>query len=238
MNKISFNRVSLLLQRYFHENWKMDLIMAAIVFAVDTLSSLQQGSSSMSIFMIIVLLAIYSGRMFAILGRPHGAINYLMLPASSLEKIFTGIVLSSLYFPIVLFAASLLGIMASIPVCAIIYNSGLVMKSITLFPGVEFTAKIIIGMALFILMTNSTMMFGSVYFKRKAAIKTMLCILAFYFVLVALSIILILIIYKGNFMPTGIDAPDYAYIIGYVAMAIIMVFFWFMAYLRLNETEA
>lgn len=238
MNNLSYNRIVLLLQRYFRENWKIDLIIAAIVFGIDTMTSINQGSSSVSIFLIIVLLAIYSGRMFIILGRPQGAINYLMLPASPLEKVLTGILLSGLYFPIVIFASSLLGIMASIPICAMIYNSGLVMKSIKLFPSVEFSAETTIALALFILMINSIMMFGSVYFKRKAVIKTMLCILAFNFVLTVISLILGWIMHKGSFMLLGIEDPAYADTIVYVAMAIITVFFWVLSYFRLKETEA
>ncbi|MBO7134632.1 MAG: hypothetical protein J6W06_10825 [Bacteroidales bacterium] len=238
MNNLSYNRIVLLLQRYFRENWKIDLIIAAIVFGFDTLSSLNQGSSSISIFMIIVLLAIYSGRMFAILGRPQGAMNYLMLPASPLEKVLTGILLSGLYFPIVIFASSLLGIMASIPICAMIYNSGLVMKSINFLPNVEFSPKIIIAVALFILMINSIMMFGSVYFKRKAVIKTMLCLLAFNFAVTVIGLILGWIIYKRNFMLLGIEDPSYTYNIVCIAMAIITVFFWVLSYFRLKETEA
>jgi NADH:ubiquinone oxidoreductase subunit 6 (subunit J) len=87
-------------------------------------------------------------------------------------------------------------------------------------------------------MINSIMMFGSVYFKRKAVIKTMLCILAFNFVLTVISLILGWIMHKGSFMLLGIEDPAYADTIVYVAMAIITVFFWVLSYFRLKETEA
>ena len=243
MKNISFNRIGLLLKRYFLENWKVDVIMASIIFAIETFSSLQAERSAISFSIILVFLIIFSGQIFSILGKPQGAMNYLMLPASTGEKLATNIILTHFYYPILLIAVSCLGILASSFVCALIYQDGLTLKHIFLFQMFDNSAKVIWLTILFTFLCNAVTTFGSIFFRRKAAIKTILCVFAFMFILFILSMIIVLSVISSEsvllmFVNYIKDSSTAILVFSSVVMILLVAFFWILSYLRLRETEA
>jgi len=236
MKNISFYRIGLLFKRYFSENWKKDVIVAAIIFAVEMLTSLEQETSDISWFLLFIFFILYSGRIFGMLGKPQRAINYLMLPASRGEKLTVNIILSHFYYPILLIMASCLGIWASSFFCYFIYNE-FTFKSIDFMGiwGVEWY------FVLFLLLTNAVMMFGSVYFKKAAVIKTLLCEAAFFVAFMMVFSGIWLITLRNGFVLRSIDRLPAEWIINVIVSAIMLVeiaFFWLLSYFRLKETEA
>lgn len=236
MKNISFYRIGLLFKRYFYENWKRDVIVAAIVFAVEMMTSLQQEVSTISWAMLFVFFILYTGRIFGMLGKPQGAVNYLMLPASSGEKLAVNIILSHFYYPVLLVLASSLGILASSFFCYFIYDE-FTFKTIDFFGATEIWAVEIWYLCLFILLNNAVMMFGSVYFRRAAVIKTLLCEAAFF---ILYAIVVVLIVFKNyahEFYAPAEEITGGNAILSVFALCVI-AFFWVLSYFRLKETEA
>ena len=238
MKNISFYRIGLLFKRYFSENWKKDVIVAAIIFAVEMLTSLKQEASSVSWFLLFVFFMLYSGRIFGMLGKPQRAINYLMLPASGCEKLTANLILSHFYYPILLVVASCLGIWASSFLCYFIYDE-FTFKSID-FVYINGTCGIWYTV-LFLLLTNAIMMFGSVYFRKAAVIKTLLCEAAFFVALMMVFSGIWLISSRNGFVIRSIDQLPAEWILNVIVSAVMLVeiaFFWLLSYFRLKETEA
>ena len=234
MKNISFYRIGLLFKRYFCENWKKDVIVAAIIFAVEMLTSLEQETSDISWFLLFVFFILYSGRIFGMLGKPQRAINYLMLPASGCEKLTVNLILSHFYYPVLLIVASCLGIWASSFFCYFIYDE-FTFKSIEFIKisGTEWY------FVLFLLLTNAIMMFGSVYFKKAAVIKTLLCELVFFkLYVISIAFFAFKLAVFENAIITTPDQIYWAKIISSSFMLCMIAFFWVLSYFRLKETEA
>ncbi len=230
MENLSFYRIGLLFKRYFCENWKKDVIVAAIIFAVEMLTSLNQGASAISWAVLFVFFILYSGRIFGMLGKPQKATNYLMLPASNGEKLTVNIILSHFYYPILLIVASCLGIWASSFFCYFIYGE-------FEFKTINYVFTQGWHVYLFLLLHNAIMMFGSVYFRKAAVIKTLLCEVAFCLLYVFVMAIIFFKICNYD-MGVTIDKIDESNLILSIYMLCITAFFWVLSYFRLKETEA
>ena len=237
MKNISFYRIGLLFKRYFSENWKKDVIVAAIIFAVEMLTSLEQEVSTISWAVLLVFFILYSGRIFGMLGKPQRAINYLMLPASRGEKLAVNIILSHFYYPILLIAASCLGIWASSFLCYFIYDE-FTFKSIDFLGNSIFWGVEIWYLCLFLLLNNAVMMFGSVYFRKAAVIKTLLCEFAFFTLYAIVMAIIVFKMWLHEAVYVTADKITYGNVILSVFILCVIAFFWVLSYLRLKETEA
>jgi len=240
MKNISFYRIGLLFKRYFSENWKKDIIVAAIIFAVEMLTSLEQETSSMSWFLLFVFFMLYSGRIFGMLGKPQRAINYLMLPASGCEKLTVNLILSHFYYPVLLIVASCLGIWTSSFLCYFIYDE-FTFKSIDFMGTSTIWGVEIWYFALFLLLSNAVMMFGSVYFRKAAVIKTLLCEAAFIAAFMMVFSGIWLISLRNGFILRRIDQLPAEWLVNVIVSAIMIVeivFFWLLSFFRLKETEA
>ncbi len=246
MKDISTNRLKLLFIRYFRENWKRDVMMMGIIAGIEMLTSQHPTTSEPSFTIINVFVMIYTASIFGMLSKRQQSINYLMIPASSKEKIITNICLSQIYYPIALFLASFIGIWASTFTNALIMNSELTFKSISMFAGCDFT-DIVLKIVMF-MMFNSIFMFGSVYFKRYALIKTLLW--------TGLGSIVLLFVFGISFKMAvaGSEHSIFDIIVAQASnatelyktieiatlsvMSVLVIFFWTISYTRLKETEA
>ena len=240
MKDMSFYRIGLLFKRYFRENWKKDVIVAAIIFVIEMLFSFDCTNSTISSLILIVFALIYSGRTFVILGRNQGAVNYIMIPASTEEKGFVNICLSQFYYPLMLVAASCLGILASTFTCAFLFDCELTLKHISLLPGGEKEAETIAALIVLFMMYNSIMLFGSVFFRKTAVIKTLLWGALFFVAISILCGIMFKILLSGGYsiFNGGSLLGDNFGLIITISSALLTVFFWFLTFFRLKETEA
>jgi len=242
MKNISFHRIGLLLKRYFVENWKKDLVVMGIVFAFEIvifpyrIASFTQ-KEPMSWFLLFVCFSLFSGRIFGMLGKPSAAVNYLMLPASRMEKLTTNIILSHFYYPPILIAASYLGVLGRSFLCTLLFEDYTTTGIGFTFFNTPVEAWVLI---LIIFLNNAVMMFGSIYFKKKAVIKTLLCEGAFAFASIILVFVIEIILHKAGYIVTHVRFPeikDYIANIMYTIMICTTVFFWVLSYFRLKETE-
>ncbi|MDD2623004.1 MAG: hypothetical protein PHY06_08075, partial [Bacteroidales bacterium] len=88
---LSLTRIKHLLNRYFIENWKKDLYVGLVLLVIAFASNPMAGFSS---FVYIVMILLYTGRIFGNLAHKESAQHYLMIPASTSEKLITNIFLS------------------------------------------------------------------------------------------------------------------------------------------------
>lgn len=236
MENISFNRIKFLFNRYFRENWKRDAGVAAIIFAFEMITSWNEHTSAISLPLLMVFFILYSGRIFGMLGKKQQSINYLMIPASTEEKLITNICLSHFYYPAILFAASCIGIWASTFVGYFVSGNEITLKHIDFITNTENDIKFNTLTILIIILSNAIMMFGSVYFRTKAIIKTLLCQFA-YFIICSIIIGYTLKLLPYTFIPNINLGEDFAYILMAVTV-VLTIYFWILSYFRLRETEA
>ena len=89
----------------------------------------------------------------------------------------------------------------------------------------------------------SALLFGSLYFRKHAILKTLLTACVFGFAIFFLDVIVISSAgYAFRLNGYDVNLPDLPGWIGtlveYTVPSVITLFFWFMTYVRLRETEA
>ena len=239
MNTLSFHRIKHLFASYFIANWQKDLKTLLIVFAANVLLiSLLNVDISFSLVIVFVMSILYAGRIFGVLGS-NGAVNYLSLPANTSEKLIVNISLSHIYYPVILYLASILGSLLGV----IIYDAA--------FGGVHLWGNVLFGnlnynSIISLLVTISIFMFASVYSRKNAVSKLLVvfAVLFFVFILVFSTIGIQVILPMFDFSTSGVEwiySADlferfnlFFAILDYVIIA----FFWVLSYFRLRETEA
>ena len=236
MNAISLNRLKYLFIEYFVLYWKRDLIifgslfLAKITFTLDH----QWFPDTLAIlFAAIILSSIsYSSSLSTKLQRA----NYLICPANTEEKVLANIVLVHIYYTVLLVFTYLLGNLIKRNLLGTFYTG--------LDPFTFSTMKDFLDYRFYLTLFvfQSFFMFASVYFRKKALLKTLL----FFAVLVT--------IYVSFITSTGIGmitvvTEQYTFskdVISYViseyldkdiSYYIVIVLFWFLSYLRLKRTE-
>ena len=101
----SFNRLGLLLKRFFVENSQKELTFWAISLVIFMLI---QNPTGVGMF-ITISGFVFASRMFNSFGYTPGGMHYLLIPATHLEKLVTGILLSVFYFLICILACYFVG---------------------------------------------------------------------------------------------------------------------------------
>jgi len=90
-------RIKLLFIRYFLENKKKDILTFSMFILISIFCG-ATNSTEVGYFLFIILLLLYSGRVFEMLKHPSTGGHYLMIPASLGEKVLTGIILTNIYY--------------------------------------------------------------------------------------------------------------------------------------------
>ncbi|MFA7103158.1 MAG: hypothetical protein WC142_08200 [Bacteroidales bacterium] len=228
---LSLTRIKHLLNRYFIENWKKDLYVGLVLLVIAFVSNPIAGFSS---FVYIVMILLYTGRIFGNLAHKASAQHYLMIPASTNEKLITNIFLSHIYYVLLLSVFLVLGILLRALILAPLCDDT---SSCTfLIPYISFASY------LSFLLFQSILVFGSVYFKKNAFIKTLLSLSAFFFFLTMLVIFIIRM--NVGSMTRLAEEFDYyvrnpypSYLIPSIISIVFTCFFWILSYFRLRETE-
>ncbi len=228
---LSLTRIKHLLNRYFIENWKKDLYVGLVLLVIAFASNPMAGFSS---FVYIVMILLYTGRIFGNLAHKASAQHYLMIPASTNEKLITNIFLSHIYYVLLLSVFLVLGILLRALILAPLCDDT---SSCTfLIPYISFASY------LSFLLFQSILVFGSVYFKKNAFIKTLLSLSAFFFFLTMLVIFIIRM--NVGSMTRLAEEFDYyvrnpypSYLIPSIISIVFTCFFWILSYFRLRETE-
>jgi len=197
---INFNRLGLLFKKYFIERFNTELIywsiMAIVFMLIRNLTPLMVG-------LILIAGIFYTARFFREIHLPGTGIAYFMIPATQVEKLILGIVMTSIYFlfmmTIVYTIGNLLGTFVNNTLANLnfLHLGGmslftpssvqwkLLEETIDFSSWSMFESKIsFLGLVFRIyLVIQSTFLLGSIYFKNNQAFKTLLAIVFIHFVL-------------------------------------------------------
>ena len=249
--QFSIDRMLLLARSIFVQNKSKDLrltLLIAGVMAFFGLVSVHFEDYGIFHFLYVTVLLVLAGTTFKMLTNQPHAMAYLTLPASTAEKTVVTIAYVNIYYFLLLSVASFVGyyfgqllqnLIAIIPFFRDLFGaegSHTFALSAVSFEG--FGDRLLI-----LTMGLSILLFGSLYFRKHAILKTLLVFCGFAFALFILDMIVIasagsalgLTAYNVN-LP---DLPKWlGTLIEYTVPSVVTLFFWFMTYIRLRETEA
>src|ERR1035437_7538870 len=173
----SFNRLFLMLKRYFIENKNKEIMYWGILILVFTL--VHKAETAVSIMYIMGF--IFAAKQFKIFAYTPGGMHYLLIPATHLEKLISNILLVTVYFFSMMVIVYSIGNIAGTSLYNLIFshsdpvtweffnstNTHSFGNSFNLMQGNAFLSMIVT-----FLTVQSIFMLGSVYFKRGALGRT------------------------------------------------------------------
>ena len=201
---------------YFFENWKRDLCW----FAITALCSMIFDSSIQTLLLFILL--VFASKSFAHLHHPAARMRYLTLPAGCQEKVTAQLLLFNLYVIPALILSAFIG--WSIMRIPVIQSHWFVQSD---FPELlPLTAHLYIE--------GSIYFFCSIYFKKQTLIK----MIGVYFAGVLLSFLPFILILLFSKVIAFHYITIYLGLPWHIVGPVVVLFFYFLSYLRLTETEA
>ena len=255
-DQINFNRLGLLFQRFFIERSRTELVywsIMAIVFMF-----LRNNIPGM-IGLIVIGGVVYASRFFKEIHYPGNGVAYFMIPATQLEKLIVGIVITSFYYfammMITYAAGNLLGtffnnMLASMNINILFgfspfHYSPLQWKLLgspieaMISEGSGMHTNIMTFLFELFLVGQSIYLLGSIYFKRNQFFATLLATN----IIQILLFILFVVELKLFFDTTNLELSNYEWgrTVGHVLRGFIWLlppFFWVVSYFRLTEKQA
>jgi len=255
-NIFDFKRIGLLFQRYFTERSHTELIYWSIMAIVFMFI---RNVTPLMVILIIVAGTFYAGRFFREIHSRSNGVAYFMIPATQLEKLTVGIVITSFYYFVMMIIAYIIGnllgtffnnMLASVDFIGlnIFHHIPLQWKLLT-DSAVVFTMNQktidyykLFGMSGSLILIQSIFLLGSIYFKSNQTLKTFLSIIAFYFI-IAILVILEIKLIMGDFTQNYsfslnmYNLKDNFKIISQIFYYLLIPFFWVVSYFRLTEKQ-
>jgi hypothetical protein len=259
----NFNRIGLLLQRYFTERYRPELmywIITVIVFMFF------RNSVPTMVAFICVMGAFYASRFFKEIHSPANGIAYYMIPATQLEKLTVGIFVTSFYYFIMMIIAyvtgNLLGTLLNNTLASMNFLSGFFNifhyspLQWNLFATSTFTANTItipdvsagtnnlVSLFTGFLFSQSIFLLGGIYFKSNQILKTILTFIVFsifqslFFSLEIKMIfgdmnVFMALAQKEKLEAIALTIRDVVRVFFYL----LIPFFWVVSYFRLTEKQ-
>ena len=246
MNNTSFQNIVKLVKKFFVERWKIEMIIFLAIFLACFFMSLLFRLTHSPILItfitgIFITSIAFAATIFSELRSKTSSLMYLSLPASSLEKLISKIIISHIIRPLSFFIAGFSGIILAFVFKHQIFSTDFEdflreFVDVTISP--YFILIIIISA---MMLSISIFTFGSVYFKRAAFIKTLLSLLVIFTIWAVLNACVSYIIFtyfgsETHIHYTYVESHIYK-IISICVMWIVTIFFWVLSYFRLRETE-
>lgn len=252
---MNINNIKNLLVAYFIENWKKDVINLSVM-ALITLVFNFIGPSHDSVIEVVVAviwLFLYASRIFNELGNSSKSIHYLMIPANHYEKTVSAMLLVNVYFVLLMAAGIWVGYSISYflqnQILSALYDPSTLGSYMS-----RYHASFLGDGLLAFYVVMSIFFFGSVFFRKKAFVKT---ILWAFLIALAFGGIISFVIWLNmkSFGATTLNCDIHAlfplthqdpHIVNevipdgycYAMECIIIVYFYVLSFLRLKETEA
>ena len=237
----SFHRVGLLMKNIFLQNWKRDLCIflcmmgGMAIWKWLSVVLFQRGCLFLTYqpinFAVAATVFCLASLTFRRLSNQSSGIMYLTLPASTLEKVVVAILQVQVYYFLLLFLPGLAGYVLSLCMLAPMYPSENVFFFIKLIEWEGFGYNLLALTA-----GASVMLFASVYFRKLALLWSSLIGFAVIFVTIVIDTAIArffdgMMVRSCQLSQSGMEAM---YI---MIFSLITLFFWFMTWLRLRETE-
>jgi len=247
----SFNRLGLLLKRFFIENQNREMMFWGILTIVFTL--VHQTDSLRMILYITGLL--FAARVFKVFSFAPGGMHYLLIPATHVEKLTANILLSTLYFFIMTLVTYSIGNLLGTGILnQILGTSNPVSWDLFHAEAMHNYGQVTVSSTngfLDLLATFATIqaifMLGSLYFSRNAVGRTMFSLLALGIVLSIIQLSLIKIIFgtfsltgdmgSMNFMLSNSSIPSGIEMAFKIGGYLLIPFLWVVSYFRLTEKQ-
>jgi len=247
----SFNRLSLLLKRFFIENQNREMMFWGILTIVFTLVH-----QTYSLKMILYITGfLFAGRLFKVFSFAPGGMHYLLIPATHAEKLTANILLSTFYFFIMTMVTYSIGNLlgtgimnqvlgTSNPVSWDLFHA----EAMHNYGHVNVSSKngfwdLVTSFATI----QAIFMLGSLYFSRNAVGRTMFSLLGLGIVLSLIQLILIKIVFgtfsltsdmvSMNIMISNSSIPSWIAMAFKTAGYLLIPFLWVVSYFRLTEKQ-
>jgi hypothetical protein len=239
---MNITRIINLFRAHFIERKRMLLILSIIAFAVATLDSIN-GLLEQSVALFFIFLIVIAGMFFQSSLKRNNSVHFFNLPVTAGEKLVNAIVVLitlTIVFQIIMVAGAYTGYYLIRPAFNI-EASGFIVDGISILKLNIWDSE---GYVLFAA-ALSVFLFGSIYFKRMAFLKT-LAIGAGFFIVIFLYNLLLISIAFGNslgeysFYDTRrVQMLHASFYEGfeYIIPIMITLFFLSITWLRLKETE-
>ena len=247
---LNFNRLGLLLKRFFIENKQKELTfwgIATVVFMI------MHEPTSVEMFLYISGF-IFAARMFKEFKYTPGGMHYLLIPTTQLEKLISSILLSTVYYFIMFVITYTLGTLLGTLISNLILGTqqpvGLELFQISSISTVWENNLVhhngFWNIFLSFALIQSIFMLGSLYFKRNALSRTFLTLIIFAVVLGLIEVFLLRITF-GTYQLSGqsfkftFDSgenllPGFE-LAGNILKYLSIPFFWLVSYFRLTEKQ-
>ena len=245
----SFNHLGLLIKRYFIENKQRELSFWGIVIVV---FMIMHDSSTIEMFLYVTGF-IFAARMFKVFSYTPGGMHYLLIPATHVEKLVTAILLSTVYYFIMILITYTIGSLLGTTLGNAIFNMN---NPVSLdFFNMESISKVwgntvvkhngLLDIFCTFALIQSIFLMGSVYFKKNVIGRT---IMSFIIISILLGIIEV-IIFKLTFGTFNLREQSFNLSIsgdnlfpGFEAATkylkyLMIPFFWLVSYFRLTEKQ-
>lgn len=232
---MKISNVLYLLKRHFIEKGKFNITGSiALLLSMALLTFIQW--SNLFIIMTFSVGSVTALLTYSMLCSENIAMDYLMIPASTTEKYVVNGILVYVYYNVLFFVTLTLGELLGSWIHELVYGSC----------NVYVTSSFTLEGFIFLLMWESIMMFGSVYYRKtNAGAKTLIAILIIFMAFVIFDALFISLFYPVDFIESIMNVqfaketiasiPDW---FGVLIITATFVFFNFMTWLRLKETEA
>lgn len=244
MNTLSLNRTQYLFSKYFIENWKKDLRNFLVLFIVAGFSGYKQ-DVSLSMIIIVILAFMYAGRIFGMFSYKPKGMNYLLIPASTIEKTIVNLILVNIYYLAALFIFYVGGIIFGDLLHSLVHDNSFTWDFVKNAISFDYTT------ILPLLLCESILTFGSVYFKRKAVIKTFLYLFCFFLLIGIVDSSLVYFFTENHSIVDSTNTyylekscsteagffNEYGKCLAIITTIFFTFFFWVLSFLRLKETE-
>lgn len=242
MKKISLQRMQWVFSKYMTENWKKDIRDFLILFFLCMIFSGNSIRTGLPYFFLYLMVLVNSANVFSVFGNRNKGTDYLMIPASTFEKLTVNLFIIHIFKTIGYFIMLVLGV----KIGSWIYSM-FVFTQITPAHFSEIVSVVTISTVLALISFQAAFIFGSLYFKKAAFLKSLL---VSFIALTGMGLITALLIvnflnindpyytagFKLNIEPEMLNTG--ALILSAVTSLIPVVYFWVMSYLRLREMEA
>lgn len=237
---ISLNRMWLLTKAIGGQNWSRDWKFFLVVFVVLTLSKVMNaGWCSVLPFVVILILLYLAGTTYSLFNDSKHGMFYATMPVSTAEKFIVNASFVHIYyvlaFMVISIASYYLGSLLHQVWISRLQEFPLVsegMQSVKF--GKNFGESILALIA-----AQSVLMFGSVYFKRHAILKTILALGVIFAAFFVIDASIFFSIFKNwSYVAAGTDEKMLNVdALCYLILSLTTIYFWVMTYLCLKETE-
>jgi len=247
----SFERFKLLVLKHWADNKRRySLTVLAFVglltgwFGIALLLHEDQAPMSQDVqlttffFLFFVTGCLYASQFFGELSSRIKSTNFLLIPASSFEKLLCAILYTAVIFPLVFIAGFYLAdsLMVALANAAFNFDQKAKLANIFIIDVFEFNNGRIMNFFLFFISLQSLFLLGSVYFRKYNFIKTIISGFVIWMIGMALAFLLHNLVQPLD--DASLDVPEWAAITIITVVYLVAPLIWMISYYRLKVKQA